>query len=295
MIEHAVDVQLLRHELRNQLPVVVERDLGADARAAVNGVVEVVFDVGNVVDDHRVGGCCVAVGGLGEADHARQIGVLAEHIVDVAAFDSVVEHGANGELVVDDRDVDVALDAVARVTLAGRRPAGVEAGLELVVDGLVGDQAHRAGLRTRAEQRALRAGQHLDARDVGRVQVEVAAARTDRLLVEIERDVRHRRADLDRGLVGRVGGHAADEYRRLARAAAGRVDVRQVADVVVEIGDIEFVELLLAQRLDGDRRVLQAGGALGRRDRYLLEFRGGRQRSEPCTGRQCNADSIRNL
>src|SRR5690606_6866298 len=95
----------------------------------------------------------------------------------------------------DNREVDVTFDAVALLPLVSSGNARVQPSLQLVVNGLVGDQPHRAGLRTSAEQCPLRSRQHLDAREVGSIDVEISAAGTDRLLVQVEGNVRHRGAD----------------------------------------------------------------------------------------------------
>ena len=82
--------------------------------------------------------------------------------------------------------------------------------------GLVGDDADRAGLRARAVQRALRARQRFDARDVVHVDVERALDRGDRLLVEILAD-----AGLRTGVVAVV---AAAAPRMKTRAKPGPAD-----------------------------------------------------------------------
>ena len=91
-----------------------------------------------------------------------------------------------------DRQVDHALELAA--------DAAMRDGVELAVDapvgdaelGLVGDDADRARFARGAVERALRARQALDARDVVDVDVERSADRRDRLLVEIGADLRQR-------------------------------------------------------------------------------------------------------
>ena len=110
-------------------------------------------------------------------------------------------------------------------------------------------------------------GERFDPGDVVDVDVEVAADRRHRLLVEV---------DADRGQRARVvalaaRGDAADVDHRLARVAAGvgrRLERHrgQLLDVAFEVGEVEVVEPLLAERGDADRHVLEILAALLRGD-----------------------------
>ena len=194
MIEHAVDIQRLRHELRNQFPVIVQRNARADPRAAIHRVVEIILHELDVVD-RRIGRTRRV------ADVGRLVGVLAKYVVDIPALHSIVEGAAGREAVVDNRNIDVGLDAVARITAGGRCVARLEPGLEIAVIRLVRDDADGAGHGSRAKKRALWTRQNLDALDIRDVKVEVAATGTYRLLIEIQRHVGHRCANLNGRLV----------------------------------------------------------------------------------------------
>ncbi len=163
------------------------------------------------------------------------------------------------------RDVDV--------TLADRADAAVIDVVDLDVVGrgeaarvrLVGDDADRAGFRARAVERALRTGERLHARDVVGVDVERAADRGDRLLVEIDAD-----AGLRAGMVAviarRHAAHVDVGEARPVQAAAGGVgaegDAGQELGVVAEALDVKVLELLVAEHLDGEGDVLDVLGAL---------------------------------
>ena len=142
------------------------------------------------------------------------------------------------------------------------KPASNASGLRLV-----GDDADGAGLGAGAVQRALRTGQHFDARDVVDLDVERALDGGDGLLVEVH---------AHRGQRTRVVGVlAAGDAAHVGTGEAGTAglvgDVRQEFHVVAEVVDLEFGELLLADGLDGQRHVLQAFVALLRRDHDLFE------------------------
>ena len=132
---------------------------------------------------------------------------------------------------------------------------------------LVRDDADGAGLGARAVQRALRTGEHFDARDVVDLDVERALDRGDRLLVEVHADRRQRTR-----VVGVLAaGDAAHVRARETGAAALERHVRQEFHVVVEGLDLEVRELLLADGLDRQRHVLKALVALQRGDDDFVE------------------------
>ncbi len=165
-----------------------------------------------------------------------------------------VAHGQVEEAFGDMADAAVA-DAVELQPVAGGEAGGV---------GLVGDDAQRAGLRTGAVQRALRAGQRLDAVDVVDVDVQRALDGGDRLFVQV-----HAHAGQRAGVVAvAAAGHAAHVDLREARARGLVRHAGQVLHVVVEVGDVEVLQLFRPQHLDADRHFLQVLHALlrGHRD-----------------------------
>ena len=101
------------------------------------------------------------------------------------------------------------------IRIAVRRDAvaGLDVRLGHVELRLVGDVADHAGLGAGAEQRALRTFQHLDAIQVGRVDIEVAVGQLSGLVVQIDGDVRPQ------------AGGAAALARLRARAQAAHEDL----------------------------------------------------------------------
>ena len=93
---------------------------------------------------------------------------------------------ARGQLVVDERDVEVPVHLVA----AGSPPLVANPVTlywpEKPLKGrLIGDDAQHAGLRRGAEQRALRARQGLDPLDVHQVRADLRGIGSDGLVVEV--------------------------------------------------------------------------------------------------------------
>ena len=255
--------------LHQQVPVRIDVPGQAQTRALIEAVIEIFFnqigiDRGFVEDGVR--------GRLGLRVDGRVGGERAGHVVDIAALIDVVERGAEGQLVLDDRDIHIGLDAVRHLAVLGEGHGGVEAGAETVKLRLVGDQADRAGLRGRAIERALRSGQHLDPFKVGGVDVQVTARRGDRLFVQIQRDVGRGALGAGQLHADRLHGHAADIDRILSRSASGEGDVGQLANIIGEIADIQFVERFLINGLDRDGNGLGGGGPLGRRDGNLVNL-----------------------
>ena len=120
---------------------------------------------------------------------------------------------------------------------------------------VIGDDADGAGLRARAVERALRAGERLDARDVVEVQIEVALDGGDRLFVEIGADARLRGGRL--AIAARHDTAHIDCGESGARAdARRRRNARQHPHIVGEIADIELFKFLVADRVDADRHIL---------------------------------------
>ena len=123
-----------------------------------------------------------------------------EGVVDEAGDVVLVADHAQRQLVGDERDVDGCFDVIARVVrVRGGEAAHADVGLELLQVGRLGNDAHDAGQRTGAEQRALRAAQHLDAVDVDQAQVRLAAM---------------------------VGQHAGDGFAEVGRGRGGHAAFR---------------------------------------------------------------------
>src|SRR5437763_16713922 len=96
---------------------------------------------------------------------------------------------------------------------------------------LVGNDAHRARLRARAVERALRTGERLYALDVVDVDVERTLDGGDRLLIQVHADTRQRP-----GVVGVVAaGDSAHVDLGETRPAGLVGDTRQELHVVVEV------------------------------------------------------------
>src|SRR5438067_13801910 len=122
-----------------------------------------------------------------EAPIAR-IAEGAGHIVDVAAV-ALRPADEPNRGVAADGDIHEALRDVAPLAterLARESVACLEAGDIR----LVGDDAHRARLRARAVERALRSGERLYALDVVDVDVERTLDGGDRLLIQVHADTR---------------------------------------------------------------------------------------------------------
>ncbi len=205
-------------------------------------------------------------------------------VVDVAAAPVAVDHAADREGIVDERQVEHHIRAGVRITVRRDAVAAFGAAFGDVELGLVRDVAERAGLGAAAEQRALRALEHFDAVHVDHVDVEVAPRESQRLLVEIGRDVRER-VDRGRGLAAReADGEAAHVDVPLTRAVRAEGHVRQQLDDVVECRHAQLAELVACDRLYRDRHVLNRFRASLRRDGDLLES-GGRRCFHRCPSR----------
>ena len=264
--------------------------------AGVLRVVEIVFDHAGVVgiDEvhvrqigvgleaaaQRANGHAVRTDGPGRTEARAFAGVAgARDIVDIAALIVEIDHTTQREGV-GDGHIDHRIDLVARLAALGEGHAGVEPGIEAAKVGLVGNQANDARLRTGTEQRTLRTREHFDPRQIGGIDIEVAARLRERLLVEIHGDVRRETRDARGGEVGRGRGEAANIDRALARAATARSDGRQLLEVILEGVDGELFEPFFADRGNRDGHVLQIFAALLRGDDddvdAALAFLGGR-------------------
>jgi hypothetical protein len=190
--------------------------------------------------------------------------VFAVDIVDVAALMVKIAGDAQGQLVLDDRDVDIAIDLAAHRRAVGRRDRAVDPPAPPGQVGLAGDVADRAAHRTGTEQRALGPGQNLDAVEIDRIDIEVAPRHRTGRIVEIERDVGLNAHGAHELRAGRIGRKAANVDRGHTRSARGRPHVRHLRDEVFKVRDMQVAQRLAAQRPDRQRdlvgRFRTAGG-----------------------------------
>src|SRR5207237_2390580 len=121
-----------------------------------------------------------------EANARRRVGKMVRHVVDESSI-ALGPADETDRCVGRQRLVDEAFGDIATLA-AQRRALQIVRGLEAARIGLVRDDAHRARFGACAVQRALRARQCLDARDVVNMDVERALNSRDRLLVEIYTD-----------------------------------------------------------------------------------------------------------
>jgi len=220
----------------------VERGVGtAQAHAQAVGLVA---HVGRRQVDGDVGrgqpGQAAAQGGL--VDVAQALPGVAVVLPGAALF------GDGGQATQQD-GIDLARDVAFQAVAVVGAVFGAEAGVALGGGG-VGDDVHRAAGGVAAVQRALRAAQHLDARDV-----EHRALGGDRVGVGHFVDI-----DADRrGVVARVfaGADAADAELRLA-AAELAVDLHVGHDVLDVVDDVDalFLQRLAADHAERDAHVL---------------------------------------
>src|SRR5213082_1148338 len=252
----------LPHESRRQSPVVVEIDPERCAATVCIGGVEPL---------PRLYGRGLAA--RGRRTEVRQAAVArvadgAGDVVDVAAV-ALRPADQTDRRAAADGDVHEALGDVA--TLAAQRVTReIVTGLEGGGIRLVGDDAHRAGLRARAVQRALRTGERLHALDVVDVDVERTLDGRDRLLIQVHADARQRA-----GVVGVVAaGDSAHVDLGETRAAGLVGDARQELHVVIEVLHPELLQPRGAEGRDTDRHVLEIFGALLGRHHDLFEASG---------------------
>ena len=130
-----------------------------------------------------------AVVGLETAGDDIAAAVQVADIVDPAGLVVMVGGDAHCQ-VVPQGHVEIGFLGVADVPAPGGGHVSTGAGLEFAMRGFIGDQAHRAGLGTGAEQGALGSRQYLDTVEVRRIHVQVAPAERDRHLIHVQR---HRR------------------------------------------------------------------------------------------------------
>ncbi len=209
--------------------------------------------------------------------HARLVGSpgkSSRNIVDIAAAGLVVDHAAHRERVGDQRQVDRGVDIAAGIAVRGGGVAGIEIRFGHIELRLVGDVADHTRLSAGAEQGALRTLEHLDALDVGRINVEVPARQLPGLLVQIHGDI-GKTAD-DAGPLERADGRCQPAHVNvvLAGAEALRRHIGQILHEVVEGRYVELGERLGGHCLNGDGHILHVfRAALGGHGNFLKPFR----------------------
>ena len=192
------------------------------------------------------------------------------HIVDVTAAPVVVDHAAHRQLVRDQRQIEDSGDVRIRVTARGHAVTSGNAPLGHVELRLVRDVANDAGLGARTEQRPLGPFKDLDALQVGRVDIQVAAGQLPGLLVQIDGNVR-KAVDRAAGLSCDVAGaETPHEDLILAWSRGWRDHIGQVLEQIVEVRDIQLLQGIASKRLDCDRHVLGVLTAPLRRDDDFL-------------------------
>ncbi len=154
--------------------------------------------------------------------------------------------------------------------MRGVAVAGIDDPLGLVELRLVGDVANHTRLRAGAEQGSLRALEHFDTLDIGRIDVEVAAGQLSGLFIEVDRDVREASRRTGGLLAVLSGRQAAHVNETLSWTLVCHGDVGQKLDVVVQCRDIQLPERLGGQRRNGNRHVLHVFRAALRRHGDLL-------------------------
>ena len=288
LVEHPRRIHRLVRLRDEHVPVVVDLRQQLHARADVGHRVDRTRRDRVVVQDlatrrNAVAGVDLVVGA--DAIDGRvirvvdtDVGVLARerrrNVVDVAATVIVVDDRAQRHRVGDEGQVEDRLHVGVRVTVGRDAVAGLERALRLVELGLVRDVPDHAGLGTGAEQRALRPLEHLDAVEIGRIDVEVAVRHLSALVVQINRDIRPKTGRGTTLARLRAGREAAHEDFALPRSAARARDVRQELDVIVEGRDVELGQRLRRERLDGDGDVLDVLAASLGGDDDLIETAG---------------------
>ena len=249
---------LLRGDLRVDRPAFDRFPQQRQAAADFIAAVVVVLRLAGVVQ--RETGQRVLIAQV--QDGRAAVGKLAivGHVVDVTAFLAVIAHGADRQRF-GDGDIDETLGLAAEIAAAKLVGFQVHAAGKFAKLGLVGDHADGAGQRAGAEQRALRARQRLDAFHVIHVHIG-QAVHVDRDIVEI----------IASGRVSAAGRHDAAEIDfGAARPKAGERDGRDQRGKIGQALHAALLQRIGAERLHGDRHLLDAGGRAGGRDDDFLE------------------------
>ena len=285
--EHPVGLQRLLDVLYDGAPIVVEVVGEAHPSADIVGIVEVVLDQVAVVCGferaRRVDGRCGDIVAVQQVDDRRESAVIriVEDVVDPASLVVSIAHDAQ-RCPIGQRQVDEPLLRVADVATLGGGGADLDPRVESGGIGLVGDQAHGAGLGACAIQGALGTGQNLNAAQVRGIDIEVAATEGHRLLVNVQGGRGGRTLDAGNGVLGLFGGCAAYVNLALARTDAHHDDVRQVLDVVVKVADSQLIQGISLEGRNGYGDVLGGFRPLGGRDDDFLD--GGRLRRHRACG-----------
>ena len=255
-IRRSTHSQVLDPDRRRHRERVVDRNLQRRAHTRAFFGIDVMQDRGGLRRRERVG--------------RRHAGIRrpdADLPVDEAAEVLVGGNDPQRDSVVDERHVVHRIEAAVAAAVLCRRTLATNGGLDLLQVRLVGHELDRAAHGTRTVERALRAAQYLDARQIEQIGVDagvrpVATGRQDRRLVDIEargRRVAARGGDAPDGIAaapgsGRVQGHPG--YPR----GQGR-----------EVLDPRFRQRFRAVGDHRERHVLQVLAALLRGDDDVLE------------------------
>ena len=260
--EHAVSLNALLGMLQQQIPFIIEFIERAKAEALIVRVVDIIFSERAIIggDEVDVGQVRAGLKALASLIHRDAIGPYcsgspeasgffdrqrATDIVDIAALAVIVDNAAQCELI-RDRYVEHRLDAVAHLAAFGKRGGRFEARIEASKRRLVGDQANSTGLRARAEERSLRAGEDFDALNISGIDVEVTARLSQRLFVEIESNVGRQTCNAGNRKVRRRGGETANVDRVLTGARTASGHAWKLNEIVGEVLHTELFKLLLA-------------------------------------------------
>ena len=262
--KRALGVQLLIRFGQQQIPVGRNLPAEFDAAADIVDRVEILLHLLGIVVLARVG---LLTGGQGvvvvPVGHIvrTQVGRLTRErridVVDIAAVVIVIDHCANGQLILDDRDIDHRVERGIGCATGGAAKAAFHLAFDAVVLGLGRDVTHGTGLRTAAEQRTLRAFKHFDAFDIGNIDVGVVRRELHRLVIKIQRHVGEAADRTGRLFTGKTGGQAAHEDRALARAVVPEGYVGGVFQQIVERGHVQLAQRIRVERLQRHRHVLQ--------------------------------------
>ncbi len=223
---HSFCIEVLVALLDQDVPVVVDLVKPRQAQSLVGSRVLRALDEIVVVVGGELGGVRRAVGARAAID-VRIAGERGRNVVDVAAPTFAVEDAPDREFPRDQRHIQHRIRARVRIAVRRRAVAAFGAALGDVELRLVRDVAKRARFGAAAEQRALRAFEHLDALHIDHVDVEITAREGQRLLVEVSRDVRER-VDRSRGLTAsEADREAAHVDVALTRAVGAEGHIRQ--------------------------------------------------------------------
>ena len=146
----------------------------ADLAAGILGVVTLDMLVGGAeIDRPVVRRCDPQRGAAAISAGAVDVILVAQDIVDIAAFLHAIADDAQRHLLGHDRQVEDGRQVAARIAMLGCRHAGRDLAAKLGEIGGVGDDADDAAERAGAVERALWPFQHLDPADVIEAQVGI--------------------------------------------------------------------------------------------------------------------------